>query len=527
MNNPSLPPSAPESDSPPNRPGRWAPWTRLMFPILSAVALMWFFVRVIPKPIRATYPCQQAAFPLASAFVVWLLAVKAGVSVYCAAHFRRLQRGLAVAWMVFVCVLGLWGATAIAQTILQSWVPSDPPNTPIGVARGIVPGRVAWAYDPQAATWDGKTGNFYDDHATSLPRVEAMLSQTIQSVSDQATDAGAWRALFEHFNTQHGRGVRGYRAGERVAVKINCNNSGNTNLANTSRIDATPQTVTAVLRQLVNVAGVAQSNITVYDAQRYVTRIRHACAPEFPHVRFEDKGTVQWVDNVIKFATNAVKVESGRLPTFVVEADYLVNLAILKRHTELVDPLNWRDGHGQTAVTCCLKNHFGTTGSPSGMHTMIRDWRNGMASYNAVVDLNGSRHLEGKTLLYLVDGLYAGDKHNAKIKKWNMAPFNGRWPSSLFASLDVVAMDSVALDFLRTEWGLMGNADNFLHEAALADHPPSGIRYQPDGVPLKSLGVHEHWNNATDKQYSRNLGRTNGIELVYLGPSQTTASAAR
>jgi hypothetical protein len=32
----------------------------------------------------------------------------------------------------------------------------------------------------------------------------------------------------------------------------------------------------------------------------------------------------------------------------------------------------------------------------------------------------------------------------------------------------------------------------------------------------KSLGVHEHWNDATDKQYSRNLDPINGtgIELV-------------
>ncbi len=31
---------------------------------------------------------------------------------------------------------------------------------------------------------------------------------------------------------------------------------------------------------------------------------------------------------------------------------------------------------------------------------------------------------------------------------------------------------------------------------------------------MESLGVHEHWNNATDKQYSRNLGKRQGIELV-------------
>jgi len=63
-----------------------------------------------------------------------------------------------------------------------------------------------------------------------------------------------------------------------------------------------------------------------------------------------------------------------------------------------------------------------------------------------------------------------------------------------------------------------GNPDNFLHEAALADNPPSGTVYDPeqDGTRLASLGVHEHWNNPTDKKYSRNLGKSEGIELVAL-----------
>jgi hypothetical protein len=57
-----------------------------------------------------------------------------------------------------------------------------------------------------------------------------------------------------------------------------------------------------------------------------------------------------------------------------------------------------------------------------------------------------------------------------------------------------------------------------LHEAALIPDPCSGATYDPnnDGGLTESLGVHEHWNNATDKQYSRNLDPLNGtgIELV-------------
>jgi len=39
--------------------------------IIGLGALPWFLIRVIPKSSRATYPCLQAAFPIASEFVVW------------------------------------------------------------------------------------------------------------------------------------------------------------------------------------------------------------------------------------------------------------------------------------------------------------------------------------------------------------------------------------------------------------------------------------------------------------------------
>jgi len=37
------------------------------------------------------------------------------------------------------------------------------------------------------------------------------------------------------------------------------------------------------------------------------------------------------------------------------------------------------------------------------------------------------------------------------------------------------------------------------------------------------LGVEEHWNNSTDKQYSRNLGTGTGIELVSYNSIGTSA----
>jgi hypothetical protein len=62
----------------------------------------------------------------------------------------------------------------------------------------------------------------------------------------------------------------------------------------------------------------------------------------------------------------------------------------------------------------------------------------------------------------------------------------------------------------------------------LANKPPSGVIYDPgkQGKPLASLGVHEHWNNATERKYSRNLGKSQGIELVTLPSSKTALTNA-
>jgi hypothetical protein len=88
-------------------------------------------------------------------------------------------------------------------------------------------------------------------------------------------------------------------------------------------------------------------------------------------------------------------------------------------------------------------------------------------------------------------------------------------------SQDPVAIDGVGYDFLRSEFGnrlARGSeapTDTYMHEAALANDPPSKTVYKPDGVRLSSLGVHEHWNNPEKKQYSRNLSPNGkGVELV-------------
>ncbi|HCO96804.1 MAG TPA: hypothetical protein DIU00_23170, partial [Phycisphaerales bacterium] len=117
---------------------------------------------------------------------------------------------------------------------------------------------------------------------------------------------------------------------------------------------------------------------------------------------------------------------------------------------------------------------------------------------------------------------------NRGPRKWKSPPFNGDWTSSLLASQDPVAIDSVGFDLLHAEYEdhpRKPGVDDFLHEAARAGNPPSGTFYDPDHAGnvkrLASLGVHEHWNNPQEKKYSRNLGESKGIELIAVTPASS------
>ena len=145
----------------------------------------------------------------------------------------------------------------------------------------------------------------------------------------------------------------------------------------------------------------------------------------------------------------------------------------------------------------------------------------------------GSRYMGRNTMISIIDGLFGGGaEETGQPVKYFMPPFNNNWSNSLFVAIDQVALDSVCYDFLREEWNgtrqhssLNNNredgpsvhgVDDYLHQAADRNYWPEGIVYDPDnsGTPIPSLGVHEHWNNSVKKQYSRNLGKNYGIELV-------------
>jgi hypothetical protein len=388
----------------------------------------------------------------------------------------------------------------------------DPPLSPIGVARGIAPGRVTWAHDPLAVNWDG-TGSWWVDANNNQAAIDRMVSRSICGLTNRKSDAQAWSAIFQHFNRTHGRGNQGYKTGEKIAIKPNLNNT--VDHGTIDRLNSSPHLMLSIVRQLTGPGRVPQASIAVFDSSRFIPgNLYDKIHAEFPGVVFVDhiggdgRVKAEFKPNAIPFSITS-RNASG-LDTTVTGADYLIDAALLK-------------GHVSSTVTLCAKNLFGATSIDPDWHKNAHDGfnhnREGSASYSAFVDFLGHKDLGEKTILFLVDGLYGSDNADGPPRrKWKMAPFNDAWPNSIFMSLDGVAIDSVGFDFLTSEWPDLpdiANADNYLREAALANDPPSKAFYDPerDGIRCRSLGVHEHWNNGTDKKYSRNLGKAHGIEL--------------
>ena len=495
---------------------------KICFPLLGLAALVWFLIRVVPKPSRMEYPCQQVAAPIALSFVAFISSTLVGVGTWKRVrnlwNARRVTLGLSVL-LIGVLASGTLYVMSVDNSLMGQvirkqidngtdmgrFIPIDAPNTPMGVAKGIHPGRVAWAYDPKAAAWDGKHGLYSDADNNSQTRVNDMLEGVIIALTNQKTIDKAWDELFRLFNYKKGKGAVSYKKGEKIAIKVNLNDNGGSNI-----IDATPQSVYALLHQLIDIMQVPQNNITVYDAQRRgISAIYDYMQPLYPEVNYQNWGG--FVPDVIHYSSEITDKGSMSLARAAYEADYMINMALMKRHSEPTD--KWRDSAGQTGITSTGKNQFGSLEKVPPLHFSIRDWSSfrGMGTYNCIVDLMAHERIGGNTLVYIVDAMYVNPKHNGHAVRFKRAPFNNGWTSSFLASNDQVAIESVVLDFIYSELPLPANADNFLHEAANIGNPPSGIAYA--GKKLVSLGVHEHWNNPDQRMYSRNLGIGKGIEL--------------
>ncbi len=523
-----------------------------ILPVAGLVSLIWFLIRVVPKPSRATYPCQRVAAPLASGFVIWIMGLfGAGVSFRKARSlFRHSHRSLGIICLCLGICIGVAGLTLNPGSTMFARTSTDRANAPLGTAKGIWPGRVVWVRDANAVSWDGYTGNWYDEARGNQSVISNMMSKSVQWLTGEKTDEAAWSAIFRYYNRTHGKGDVGYKKGQTIAIKPNlmsCITYDHSDDTYNS-VDNDAHLMYAIIDQLVNKAKVPANKISLYTSTSLLSSDQYdqvvadylynkiRSNPSFAGVKYYDtlglNGRIKAgvSTHVIKWSVpEAASFETDHIANVPADSTYLINFAVLKSHCI-------------AGVTLCGKNHGGSycraynaSISPGHNFLDLHQYMNtGLSGgdysgrYRPFVDFMGHKDLGGKTILYLIDGLWSGNLPrgwNGRPERWNTCGINNDWPKSLFSSLDPVAIDSVAYDFCHQQFTItrmFAHADDYLHEAALANQPPSGTFYAPnnDGIRLQSLGTHEHWNNPLAKKYSRNISpkKGKGIELISAQP---------
>ena len=550
-------------------------FAHLLFPIIGFLAVLWILSRVISKPSRINYPCVRAAMPFAVGFIESVV-----FFLVSAIAFFKLKKSYFKYDYLFAALfvtLAIGAVSYIDSDTIQPKFPTvyQEPNEPMGTAQGIFPGRVVWMHDPDA-TNENCNPNEYGN-GWFLPKnndqdvIDEMLSTGLKSLTGTTSDAEAWDSIFIYHNRNVGKGDLGYSAGEKIFIKINIVSGwgGNYDTDDLSKVgngsygisETSPQIVLAALRQLVDTAGIPQENIYIGDPLRHIYKhLYDYWHPEFPNVHYMDHNGYTNLGREVLVPSDSAKIEysdrgkilrtnvwynstpgddpvtEDHFYTIYDEAEYILNLPMLK-------------GHKRAGMTAFAKNHFGSHTREDAAHLhnglvapteMPNVTRSGYGLYRVQVDIMSDEILGKKNLVYILDALWTADQEISFPKKFTMEPFNNDWMSSIFLSLDPVAIESVGFDFLRSEFTVdrpdigdnagtyvqMDGVDDYLEQAADPVNWPDSIlgtdgEYYPftgydpenDGTVIASLGTHEHWNNPIDKEYSRNLETGDGIEL--------------
>ena len=285
-----------------------------LFPLAGFLALLWFLIRVVPKPSRAAYPCQRVAAPLAGSFLVWVAGVTGATGAFRSARTGLREARYAMATVALALAIASIGWAVLSQA---GWVgaalapaavapvayPPHSANAPVGTAKGFAPGRVVWAHSPKVTTWDGSSTAVGQRWFEEINQDEAtsMMQWAVLGYAGKATTAQAWNAIFRHFNDG-----APYQAGEKVFIKINLTTANAPGCADSNydwnpsacgaswtSVGPSPQLMIALLDQLVNVVGVAQTDITIGDSTGlWVNELYNPLHNSFPDVNYLDaRGT--------------------------------------------------------------------------------------------------------------------------------------------------------------------------------------------------------------------------------------------
>jgi hypothetical protein len=334
-------------------------------------------------------------------------------------------------------------ATATVTTTPTSTPTATPTATPTPPSTA---GKVIHVQSEDATFWNGETDywNYVDQDV-----VNAMVDQGVMALTGTSTAADAWQAL-----------IPTYQPGQGIAIKVNFNNSSCHDTD--GQIDALIHPVNAIVRGLKQI-GVAEADIWVYEAIHGVPD-RFINASQYSGIQYFDRACRNRAsfessdpDAYVTFSSPpGIPVPPAtKITDVLINAVYLINMPIMKRHTYSM------------GVTLSFKNHFGTIDNPRGLHDYVGfSGPYYRTDYSPYVDLYQNPHIANKTVLMIGDGLFAAGAFSSVPSPW--IALGNQVPNSLFFATEPVAIDCVMCDVLAVEFTVWDHADDYLRLASEA-----------------------------------------------------------
>ncbi len=468
---------------------------------ISIVSFFWLLWRSGTKPSRIVYPCQRAA------------AINVGMAayffplIYChkvVGFFKYrfdLKKLLKYCFSITIAVLLLSVATITFDNfqLENAWNEYHSTNNGIfgknldyngisttdsyeSIPSALAlesPHRVVSVHNSNASSW---TGSGSPRNYLNQNEIDRMIRSGIKTLTGKTDYIEAWQELMP------------YSEGEAVAIKLNFNN--------VNAWDENPclnpyaELVNSIIDGLIGL-GVPGEKIWLTDPSRKINDdfrngivnqdVLFFTSPTYDPGGRERVFRTSYVAEGSPDASWADFHDEGLtaiMPAQVlVDADHIINVPMLK-------------GHTGPSFTFGLKNHYGSavigTQSRSYWHKYFCfGYPECGLGPNPVIEINRNPHIQNKTRLILGDGVYGHPESNdPSCPDYRMLfqSFNNNPPEILFFGVDPIAVESVMFDYLQWECELRSfspRVDDMLIEAATL-----------------GMGVHEHWNNNDDREYT-------------------------
>jgi len=134
--------------------------------------------------------------------------------------------------VVAMAVIPVNNTESAFQTTETRTGPIDGPNQPIGEAKGLIPGRVVWVWNPDATNENfqhnnpDKGDNFANPENNNGVVQGKMFRDGVLKLTGKKTPEKAWDAMFKYFNERKSGKAKGYTKGEKIFIKINQGQAG-------------------------------------------------------------------------------------------------------------------------------------------------------------------------------------------------------------------------------------------------------------------------------------------------------------